>query len=153
MIENLKNSLQFLNDILNKRIKYFLQKENTEPFIYPEHTILSDNSPLSNFLINRQINIEEYILIMLALVPHIQPNFLDSIVQQYLPNGGEFPEIGGVKGTNHRGTIPTGETALLALAGNDLEKRMLAFWYFSQNIFLQKKMFLRWKQLKKVSRG
>ena len=41
-----------------------------------------------------------------------------------MPEGGDFPEFGGVKGTNCRGILPTGETAQFILAGDDLEKRI-----------------------------
>jgi SpoVK/Ycf46/Vps4 family AAA+-type ATPase len=34
-----------------------------------------------------------------------------------------YTEFGGKKGKNHTGFIPTGETAMFILAGNDLEKR------------------------------
>ena len=81
-------------------------------------------------------------------MPHIQPNFIDSIVQLHLPNGGEFPEIGGVKGNNHRGTIPTGETALFVLAGNDVLKRMHASYYFSPGHFFAKENILQLESLR-----
>jgi hypothetical protein len=41
-----------------------------------------------------------------------------------LPDGGDFPEFGGVKGASHRGTLPTGETAQFIIAGNDIAKRL-----------------------------
>nr|MBP6828563.1 ATP-binding protein [Saprospiraceae bacterium] len=43
---------------------------------------------------------------------------------EHLPQGGDFPEFGGVKAANHRGILPTGETAQFILAGDDLEKRL-----------------------------
>src|SRR5205823_11445635 len=86
-------------------------------------------------LVKHQMNIEEYTILLLALAPHVQPSLLDAIIQQYLPNGSEFPEMGGVKGINHRGTLATGETALFILAGNDLHRRLHALHYFSQDHF------------------
>ena len=67
---------------------------------------------------------EEWIVVMLAIVPHIQTNFFESIILEHLPNGGDFPEFGGVKASNHRGMLPTGETVQFILAGNDIEKRL-----------------------------
>ena len=49
----------------------------------------------------------------------MQPVF-SKIVSEFLPNGGDFPEFGAVKGSNQRSILPTGETALFILAGNDL---------------------------------
>ena len=112
---NIINSLAFLQETINRRLQHFFQKENLTQFSYPELKLEQTDAPLDQFLIKQQTTIEEYIVLLLALVPHLQPNFLDSIIQQYFPNGGEFPEIGGVKGNNHRGTLPTGETALFIL--------------------------------------
>ncbi len=66
----------------------------------------------------------EPLVLTLALVPHIYPNFFTALIQQYLPQGGELPEFGGVKGKNHRGIIPTGETAQFVFAGMDMDKRL-----------------------------
>ncbi|MEM9548292.1 MAG: ATP-binding protein [Bacteroidota bacterium] len=63
-------------------------------------------------------------LLTIALIPHLNPNFFTSIIQKSMPQGGEFPEFGGVKGKNHRGIIPTGETAQFILGGMDAQKRI-----------------------------
>jgi len=147
---NIAHSLGFLKNVIGERLDLFFHKENSSQFAYPELKIENDNSSLNQFLIKYQLNIEEYIILLLALTPHLQPNFLDTIIQQYLPNGGEFPEIGGVKGTNHRGTIPTGETALFIIAGNDLQKRMQVAHYFSPDHLFAKEAIL---QLEIVKEG
>ncbi len=67
---------------------------------------------------------EESMLLIIALIPHLNPNFFTSIIQESMPHGGEFPEFGGVKGKNHRGIIPTGETVQFILAGMDTKKRI-----------------------------
>ena len=67
---------------------------------------------------------EELIILLLALVPHLQPAFYTQLVQEFFPEGGDLPEFGGVRGANHRGILPTGETAIFVLAGNQLEKRL-----------------------------
>ena len=70
------------------------------------------------------VNIQEWIVLLLALVPHIKPDSFEALITEYLPKGGDFPEFGGVKASNHRGLLPTGETAQFVLAGNDFEKRL-----------------------------
>lgn len=146
--DNIYSSLSFLEEVIKKRLTIFFQKENAEPFAYPELKMQADDSPLNHFLIKHQSNMEEYIILLLALMPHIQPNFIDVIVQSYLPEGGELPEIGGVKGNNHRSTIPTGETALFILAGSDLQKRMQSLKYFSSEHFFSKENILQLEQVK-----
>jgi AAA+ superfamily predicted ATPase len=145
---NIRHSLEFLREVCDKRLQSFFQKENAEPFTYPQINLEENHSPFNHFLFSHNLNSEEFIILLLALFPHIQPNFLDNIIQQYLPNGGDFAEIGGVKGTNHRGTIPTGETALFILAGNDVVKRMQATCYFSPDHFFANKNILALEPVK-----
>ena len=80
-------------------------------------------------------NTEEWIILMLALTPHITPGFFESIIVENLQGGGDFPEFGGVKGTSHRSMLPTGETAQFILAGNNIEERLKISHYFSQEHF------------------
>ena len=141
-IQNITQSLSFLQEIINGRLKQFFQKENAEPFNWPELVLEQDDAPLNHFMVRHQVNVEEFVVLLLALAPHLHPNFLDKVIQQYLPNGGEFPEIGGVKGNNHRATLPTGETALFVLAGNDIHKRMEVLRYFSPDHFFAKENIL-----------
>lgn len=139
---NITNSLLFLKQVVRQRLDQFFQKENSEAFVYPELRIEADDGPLNHFIIKHQLTVEEYVILLLALSPHIQPGFIDAIVQTYLPNGGDFAEIGGTKGNNHRGMLPTGETALFLLAGNDIYKRIQASCYFSPDHFFAKENIL-----------
>jgi AAA+ superfamily predicted ATPase len=66
----------------------------------------------------------ERVVVLLALVPHLRPDFFGRIIGQFLPEGGDLPEFGGVRGEHHRGILPTGETAQFVLAGDDLERRL-----------------------------
>jgi AAA+ superfamily predicted ATPase len=145
---NIKPSLAFLQDTIQRRLAYFFQKENAESFSFPIINTEPDDIPLNRFIMQHQLSAEEYIILLLALMPHVQPNFLDSIIQQYLPNGGDFPEIGGVKGNSHRSTMPTGETALFILAGNDISNRINLIHYFSPDHFFAKQNILTLEPVK-----
>src|SRR5687767_10834911 len=83
-------------------------------------------------------NTDEWITLMLAMVPHIQPDFFSSLISEHLPSGGDFPEFGGVKANNHRGLLPTGETVQFILAGNDIESRLYVHRLFSGDHFFYK---------------
>jgi hypothetical protein len=146
--QNIIQSLSFLKEVINRRLQHFFQRENDEASIYPDIQLAQDESSLSLFLVTHKVNIEEFVILLLALFPHVQPNFLDNIVQSYLPDGGDFPEIGGAKGNNHRGTIPTGETALFILAENELLRRMQVSHYFSTEHFFAKENILSLEPVK-----
>jgi AAA+ superfamily predicted ATPase len=90
----------------------------------------------------RSLSHKEFVVLMLALTPSLLPNFFNPILAEYLPEGGEFPEFGGVKGTHHRGLLPTGETAQFILAGDDLEKRLEVQRLFSSDHWFAKEHIL-----------
>jgi len=146
--KNIVESLRYLQKVVDNRLRNFFQKENAEAFTYPDLVLEPDDSPLYHFLISHKLNIEEYIILLLALIPHVQPNFMDPIIQSHLPNGGEFAEIGGVKGNAYRGTLPTGETALFILAGNDIARRIQVTQYFSPDHFFVKENILHLENAK-----
>lgn len=113
--------LDYLNDVIRTRLENDMKsKKSNLPVINFE---ILDGSALSDFIRKNKLSEPEIILLLLALVPHIIPDFFNKIVENYFPNGGDFPEFGGVKGKNHRGIIPTGETVLYILAGKDIKKR------------------------------
>jgi hypothetical protein len=67
---------------------------------------------------------DEVTILLLALLPQVQPDAFNRIIMEAFPSGGDLPLIGGVKGQNHRGLLPTGETALAVLAGDDIGRRL-----------------------------
>ncbi|MBA4408098.1 MAG: AAA family ATPase [Odoribacter sp.] len=99
-------------------------------------------SELTRFIQKNNLSENEVVTLLIALAPHLSPNFFNSIIGAYLPNGGEFPEFGGVKGKNHRGILPTGETVLFVLAGHDMDKRSELTQLFSEDHFFAQKGIL-----------
>src|SRR5699024_986212 len=112
-------------------------KGNT--FNLPQFNSTKRGSTISNFILKNNLTSAEISILFLALIPHLHPGFFQSIISKHLPQGGDFPEFGGVKGKNHRGLIPTGETALFILAGTNIEKRLEMMKYFDEDhLFAQK---------------
>ena len=95
-----------------------------------------------------ELPFNEYFTLLLALAPHLQPALLDNTIQEFIPQGGEFLEFGGVKSGNHRGTLPTGETALFLLAENDLNKRIEVQQVFSEGHFFYRQKILWLEEIK-----
>jgi len=67
---------------------------------------------------------EELLIFLIALTPHLDSTLYNLQIEQFLPDGGELPEFGGVKGTNFRGVLPTGETAVFLLNAGTPKKRL-----------------------------
>ncbi|GAB4107751.1 hypothetical protein GCM10028791_01980 [Echinicola sediminis] len=124
--------LQFLNMAIRSRLDFELGR--SKALQKPQMQLhLNREEALGNFIFEQRIKNQELLLLILALVPHIDPGFFNRIIQDYFPKGGEFPEFGGIKAKNHRGIIPTGETALYILAGNDPNTRKKYFPLFYQS--------------------
>lgn len=136
---SLSTALAYLRTIVVGRLRvHFKQAETIE---VSGAAYLEDNSAFARFLQTHQPSFEEYIVLLLSLVPHIQPQFFNQIMAEFLPEGGDLPEFGGVRGANHRGILPTGETAQFVLAGDDLAKRLEiqtllspSHWFLQQHI-------------------
>lgn len=93
---------------------------------------------------------EARIVWLLALLPHVSPDLLDKLLREQLTEAGDFPRLGGVKGTEYRGVLPTGETVLFLLGGENLTWRSEARSLFSGNHFLAEQKVL---QLAEVPAG
>lgn len=84
-------------------------------------------------VLGKPISHEEGFILLMALTPHVYPSFFDEIIKEAYPEGGEIPELGGVRLGNHRGMFPTGETLQYLLAKNEIEKRLKIQQYFDSN--------------------
>lgn len=133
-------ALNLLRVVVDARMQAHFQKKETIEM--DEVGYLKDDSPFALFMDACQPTFEEYTFLLLAFAPHVHPNFFNQIIAQHLPQGGDFPEFGGVKAANHRGILPTGETAQFILAGDDLEKRLEVQALLSSEHWLAQKHIL-----------
>lgn len=133
--------LQFLKTQFQFQLDTLFQAPN--PTEKPVFSQLETTSFVSEFIIENHLSETDILLLALALVPHVHPDFLSSIIAEYLPNGGELPEFGGMKTKNHRGILPTGETAQFLLGGNDLDSRISFYNYLHNQSFLYQKRIVK----------
>jgi adenylate kinase family enzyme len=137
----MENVFNYLKDQFVFQLDTLFQSEN--PMEKPVLNQIDQNGFINEFIIENELTETDTLLLALALIPHVRPDFLSSIIAEYLPNGGELPEFGGIKTKNHRGILPTGETAQFLIAGNDLENRMSFYNYLHNQSFLCKKGIIK----------
>ena len=116
---NLEQGLAFLSELLRARIA---DNRGAEAAL-PKLAYFDDQSPFSQLIKDRKPKFDEYTILLLGLAPHVRPTLLDSEIRQALARDGDFPEIGGIRNSESRTFLPTGETAAFLLAGDDLEAR------------------------------
>lgn len=143
--QNLQADLDWLKDIIECRFDFsFFSKslsyrkgevtQNVEEINPPE--LQEKDSTYAQFVLQNELSLEDRVLLMLSIAPHIDPNFLDLCLARRTQDADfkrnhksyslNLNEVGGVTGDNFRGFIPTGLTWLFIVAGHDLQKRMKA---------------------------
>lgn len=138
---NLQLVLDWLEPIVAGRLR--MRFGQVQGYQMNPLNLYSDDSWLAKFIDLRAPSFEEFVLLLLALVPELRPGFFSKIIAEHLPDGGDFPEFGGVKGANHRGILPTGETAQFILAGDDVEKRLAVQQLLSNEHWFAQQRILR----------
>lgn len=131
---------QYLHKLIRYRLGIYFPEAQAEPG--PEVPELHEwQLPIVNFIRQHSLNKMEGVLLLIALAPHVLPDLFDSAIETKLKGAADFPKIGGIRGKNFRGFLPTGETALFLLAGEDWADRRDAqqlFW--SEHLFGKKKI-------------
>ena len=101
--------------------------------------------PVKNFILDHQLGEDQTActLLLIGLAPHILPNLFENAIHEKLEQAGDFPDIGGTRGKNFRGFLPTGQTALYVLAGRDWEAQLIIQQLFAaDHLFAAKKILL-----------
>ena len=115
--------LAWLKGVIEMRLEQLLAaEEGTEEGIIPE--LDEDPSPYAQLVREQGLTSNDRLVLILTLAPHVQPALLDYFFLRCESTQRGYTEFGGIQGKNHGGFLPTGETALFLIAGNDLEHRI-----------------------------
>lgn len=121
----LSDELEWFTKVLETRLKLYFghecDYESIDQVLPPN---VQKESPYGTLVDQLKLNHSQRLLLVLALVPHIQPQLLDPFFVKNSTYDREFTEFGGQKGKNHQGFLPTGETALFLLAGDSIDRRI-----------------------------
>jgi len=141
----LERELDWLAAVLDTRLKLHFGHECDFQDIYEVDApqVEGEASMYAGLLQHYNLSFEERITLLLGLVPHVRPQLLDAF---FVKNGNTdrgFTEFGGIRGAAHGGFIPTGETALFILAGEDLSRRFALQYLFDAEHFFAQHGILR----------
>lgn len=133
--EVLYAEMQWLAKLIDIRMKLYWKQacefSSIEELLPPD--LNTNSSTYASILKHYNLGFQERVILLLALAPHIQPQLLDVFFIKNVDYDRGFTEFGGIKGQNHGGFIPTGETAAFLLAINDFEKRFALLAVFSDD--------------------
>ena len=132
-MEAIGKEIDWFKKVLNFRIYPYVQKaldakpelpreQISEPQYKSFHDIpIPDLSavdcPYSRIIQEEQLGTRERLVVILALMPQLEPQALDVLFAVNPWTGKRFAEFGGRVGPHHPGLIPTVETALFLLGG------------------------------------
>jgi len=135
---SLSAEITWFAGVVNARLSEYFNKETAEdnPADTTAPDLSNDRSVYAEFVNYYHLSRDERLLLMLTLIPHVQPHLLDIFFSINKASGRGHTEFGGIKGTRHSGFLPTIETALFLLAGNDLAHRFRLYKLFEpEHIF------------------
>jgi len=147
MSPNLTQSLFFLRELLRLRLAEHLRQNGVA--MPPVPVLQDDDTPFTRFVQHKRLSVDEFVALLAGLVPHVQPQMFDEVMQEFFPNGGDFPALGGVKGTNYRSFLPTGDTVHFLLGGStDVERRLVVQRVFGSGHAFSKERILYLEEVK-----
>ncbi len=138
------NALTLLAEFVTGRVSAHFSDDDSHPIVLPD-VFSSDapgESPVAGFGREQRLSREAQTLLLLALAPHLEADFYDRNIRGAIPREGDHPQIGCTRGQVFLGYLPTGETALFLLAGEDSERRMEVQKLFSEDYVFARKHIL-----------
>ncbi len=130
----LDQELNWFGFVLNKRIQDYFNPEHQEKMLefFPPRLEISDTW-YGTFIKKYGFSPSERIVLMLALASEVRPQLLDILFSKNKMYNRGFTEFGGVVDNRHAGFIPTIQTALFILAGDDLVSQFSASTFFDRH--------------------
>lgn len=130
----IEQQTEWLSNVIDTRLKLYFGHEcgykhieELQPGQHDWYALLANNHPFS---------FADKLLIWLSLAPLIKPQLLDSF---YVKNGdidNRFSEFGAFRPLQLNGLLPTLDTLLFILCGDDVQKRVFYLNHFNRNHFL-----------------
>lgn len=141
----IQQELEWLEAMINTRMSLYFGTEceyiGIEEIPIPDLT--DDPSPYGSLVKDYDLSTAERLVLILTLAPHIRPQLLDYFFVRNTAYDRGFTEFGGIKGKNHTGFLPTGETALFLLTGDDVQRRIRLQMFLLHESVLLKKNIIR----------
>lgn len=127
-ITNLKEEISWLNYCISKRIDITqgddTSSEDIGDLLPPQLT--SENSSYGEFVNKHNLNSEERLVLILSLAVQLRPNILDVFAE----SAELLRQARICKSESGTTLLPTADTALFILAGDNMEKRIAAHAIF-----------------------
>lgn len=121
----LEREVEWFSRVLEARICLYFEQpcdfDHVTAITPPD--LSADQSDYAKVVNEQDMTFDERIVFILAMIPHVRPQALDTLFIRNKNLDRGYTEFGGWKGKSHGGFLPTCETASFILAGNNLARR------------------------------
>ncbi len=142
--KTIEQELEWFQKLILIRGKITFEQSLPEDEIYKIRlpSVEKKDSPYARLIKKHSMGLEERLILILALIPHVKPSLLDLLHTKNALYDIPFTEFGGIRNNNIKGYLPTGETAIFLLAGANLEKRFELLQLFGKEHFFHREGIL-----------
>lgn len=143
--ESLNREIAWFRKVLEARFDLYFHRNEAVADIHQitPPDISADQSAYAQLVRDHDMGFDERIIIILVLIPHLKPNALDLFLVNNKDTARGFTEFGGWKGKSHSGFLPTCETAVFMLAGDDLTRRFQVIQLFYLDHYLTERRIIK----------
>jgi len=122
----IEREIEWFRAVLNDRLERHAQGGGAPDLVgaHPAPLLPPAPAPYADLVRQFALGPAERLVLVLSLLPHVRPDVLDPLLIQNEALQRRFTEFGGVTGVAHSGFLPTGQTALFLLAGDNVPARL-----------------------------
>lgn len=139
----LTREIDWFSSVIGDRLTQYFGEGEAAFAIEPPPDLQGESGAYADMARALAMTVDERIVVMLALMPHLRPQVLDPfrvVSEMDQP----FTQFGAWNGALHGGFHPTCETAAFILAGDDLARRFTVLAMFGDShVFWQHRLFNR----------
>lgn len=127
----LQKELDWFENLLRLKLEAYYAGKPFSVLTLPPPDLTGEESVYASIANHYEFTLAERLTVLLAALPLIAPQLLNPLMKR--GQDGKVPVVfGGVTGQTHPGFIPTGQTALFLLAGDNLDERLEIMYLFSK---------------------
>lgn len=143
-LRQIESDLYWLGQMIEHRFETYFdsdsKKENPASLSPPD---IDECTGLGKLISDHKLCEAERMILALTLAPSLKPQMLDIFFTRNERYDRGFTEFGGIKGEQHGGFLPTGETAAFIAAGTNLKGRLGVTEILSQTHIFYKHDLIR----------
>ena len=130
----IEQQLEWLTGIIDTRLKLYFGHESNYAAV-EEHSP-SDSVWYTQMFRQRDFSFADKVLLWLSVAPVMKPQLLDCFYVKNQDIDNRFSEFGAFRAVQLNGLLPTLDTLLFILCGDDTQERIFYLNHFSRNHFL-----------------